>query len=476
MTDSNETMEQPRILAVDDVPSNIKALVTQLRDAYRISVATSGQQALDVARNKKPDLILLDVMMPGMDGYEVCRHLKADEATREIPVIFVTGKSDVADETRGLGLGAVDYITKPISLPIVQARIRTQLGLKQARERLESTIGKLDRANKFIRKTFGRFMSDEVVASLLDAPDGLALGGERKQVTIMMSDLRGFTLLSEEHQAEQVVGMLNMYLEAMTDIILKYQGTIIEFLGDGILVLFGAPNSRDDDAQRAVACALEMQLAMAQVNENNRALGFPEFGMGVGLNTGPVIAGNIGSDKRSKYGVVGRPINRAARIESLTVGGQILISDETMKACGSLLRLDESWEVMPKGVPRPITIHQVGGIGGHFDIQLPKPEEIPLEVLHHPLQVRILVMEGKHAGQQIHEGQVMALTLPQAELKTDLRAERLTNLNIHLLGEGDEVVTDQLYGKVVTEDKGDGRLRIHFTSFPKEAERYLSAL
>ncbi|MBF0191301.1 MAG: response regulator [Magnetococcales bacterium] len=486
-----------RILIVDDLPGNIKVLAELLKDEYDLSMTTSGQDALRLAQSGTLELILLDIVMPGLDGFEVCRRLRENPGTRGIPVIFVTGQGDTEDEARGFAVGAVDYITKPFSAPVVRARVKTHLGLKLAREQIEQSNQEirhlndnlvavlseqkkanelLDRANRFIRSTFGRYMSEDVVANILDSPDGLRLGGEKREVTVMMSDLRGFTLLSERRAPEDVVMMLNRYLEVMTEILLHYNGTIIEFMGDGILALFGAPISRPDDPQRAVACALAMQRAMSRVNAENRERHFPEFMMGVGLNTGMVVAGNIGSDKRTKYGVVGSAINLTARIESLTVGGQILISDATATACGPILSIDQSWEVMPKGAGRPLTIHQVSGIGGTYLLRLPEPETILLKSLDQPLMVRLRVMEGKHAGQNEHMGTLIALAPPRAEILSDLRAERLTNLQIELYDSREQLISPYLYAKVLTEDAGDGRQILHFTSIPPEAESFLHAL
>ncbi|HNL74227.1 MAG TPA: adenylate/guanylate cyclase domain-containing protein, partial [Leptospiraceae bacterium] len=196
----------------------------------------------------------------------------------------------------------------------------------------------LNARNEFIKNTFGRYLSDDVVASILESPKGTSLGGEKREVTIMMTDLRGFTSISERLPAEKCVLMINNYLDVMTDVILKYQGTIDEFIGDAILVIFGAPIQREDDAARAVACAIEMQLAMKEVNEKNRRDGLPEVVMGIGLNTGEIVVGNIGSHKRTKYGVVGSNVNLTSRIESYTVGGQTLVSQRTLEACGPIVR------------------------------------------------------------------------------------------------------------------------------------------
>src|SRR5512143_574739 len=193
-------------------------------------------------------------------------------------------------------------------------------------QQLKDSYQELERRNEFIRKVFGRYTSDEVVEALLDAPDGLKLGGEKREVTILMSDLRGFTALAERLEPTQVVSLLNHYLSAMVEVIQQHGGTIDEIIGDAILVLFGAPVTAGDDARRAVLCALGMQKAMAAVNAHNQQKGWPAIEMGIALHTGEVVVGNIGSVKRSKYGVVGRTINTTARIESFTVGGQIIVS------------------------------------------------------------------------------------------------------------------------------------------------------
>ncbi|MBF0589734.1 MAG: response regulator [Magnetococcales bacterium] len=465
-----EPTQQPKILIVDDMPANIKMLVHSLRGEFDISVATNGVNALRLTESGNPDLVLLDIMMPKMDGYEVCRRLKANPNTKNIPIIFITAMDEESDETKGLELGAVDYITKPFSLPIVQSRVRTHLGLKQARERIELQNEELEMRNRFIRNTFGRYMSDEVVNSILDTPEGLRLGGEKKEVTVMMTDLRGFTALSERLSPEEVVNVLNQYLEAMTEIIMKYNGTINEFLGDGILTFFGAPVTRDDDAQRAVACALEMLQAMTHVNARNRAHGYPELSMGIGINTGSVVAGNIGSERRSKYAVVGAAINLTARIESYTVGGQLFLSENTLSKCGNLLRIDDQLKVSPKGVPEPITIYLVGGIGAPFNIQLPTPEEQVLDTLANSITIKIATLQGKDAGTETHEGRIVKLSKNQAEIETTLPLDRLDNVKM-LIWDQTEAVNVEFFGKVTKAVNAEQPLpRITFTAIPPALE------
>ena len=215
---------------------------------------------------------------------------------------------------------------------------------------LQSQAEALERRSQFIRETFGRYVSEEEEAQLLDAPEGVELGGELRKVTILMSDLRGFTALAERLHPKEVMTFLNRYLEAMVEVILAYRGTIIEILGDGLLVLFGAPLTRDDDAERAVACALAMQLRLDAINAPNRQAGLPDVEMGIGIHTGEVVVGNIGSQQRTKYGVVGSAVNLTGRIESYTTGGQVLISPTTYAETAAILTVSDQLSVVPKGV------------------------------------------------------------------------------------------------------------------------------
>ncbi|MDD5285113.1 MAG: adenylate/guanylate cyclase domain-containing protein [Desulfuromonadaceae bacterium] len=326
-----------------------------------------------------------------------------------------------------------------------------------------------DIKSRFIRETFGRYLSDEIVDTILEDPAGLTLGGEKRTVTIMMTDLRGFTSIGERLPAEDVVGMINIYLEVMTRIIFKYQGTIDEFIGDAILVIFGAPALRDDDALRGVACALDMQLAMQEVNERNRAAGYPEVFMGIGINTGSAVVGNIGSRKRVKYGVVGSNVNLTSRIESYTVGGQILISESTARACGEHLRIDGKLEVMPKGVKTPITIYEVGGIGCTFNLFLPEQRSEDMPELLWPLEIRFAPLVDKDAGIETHNGLVKKLSERVAEVHAEISMEKLTNLRISLLDHLGATIATDIYAKVIDHVAGrPSAFRIHFTSIAPE--------
>jgi adenylate cyclase len=346
---------------------------------------------------------------------------------------------------------------------------------KEQKRQLQELNAALEVRNRFIRQTFGRYLSDDIVESILERPDGLKIGGEKRQATILMSDLRGFTSLSEGLPAEDVVAMVNIYLETMTDIILKYQGTIDEFIGDGILVIFGAPFQHPDDARRAVACAVEMQLAMAAVNDRNRQAGYPEVALGIGVNTGNMVVGNIGSKKRTKYGVVGSNVNLTARIESYTVGGQIFISENTLKACGDIVRLDNAMQVNPKGVKEPLTIYEVGGIAGDYQLFLPPKQEVDWIELDQQLPIQFIVVEGKHVGELRHNAAIIKLAPKMAEITAEILPPPLANLRLSLYDVGTRLITNDLYVKVLTHLSDHPPVfQVNFTAIPPEAETFLA--
>ena len=255
------------------------------------------------------------------------------------------------------------------------ARIaETELLLKDTLETQAQLIqhrNELHEKNEFVRRVLGRYVTDDVAAHVLSAPEELHLGGERREVTILMSDLRGFTPMSDRCAPETVVSILNHYLHHMVEVALRWNGTIDEIIGDALLIIFGAPLQQEDHAFRAASCAVEMQQRMAEVNECLAAEGFPAISCGIGLNTGVVVVGNIGSEKRMKYSVVGSPVNLAARVESLTIGGQILSSESTIQALGERADIAGKLRVNMKGFDRPITIYEVGGIG---DLKLASPD------------------------------------------------------------------------------------------------------
>jgi len=352
---------------------------------------------------------------------------------------------------------------------------------KDAEANLASSNRELEKSNGLIRQVFGRYLTDEVVENLLSSPSGLKLGGEKREITILASDLRGFTAISERLSPEEVVKILNFYFEYMADAITKYQGTIDEFLGDGILVLFGAPTARVDDAQRAIACAVEMQLAMEPVNAKMKAWGLPPLEMGIGINTGEVVVGNIGSEKRTKYGIVGSNVNLTYRIESYTVGGQILISEQTLKAAGESVKVSGPKQVQPKGVKEPINIYEVEGIRGEYNLFLSSEAEI-FKPLTAGIEIQYRVLDGKHIDDRILSGRIVKLSAKEAEVYCDPVAAKnlpsgLSNIKLNLLPPNAPTdVREDIYAKVLERPAAPGSFYIRFTAKPPVVAAWLEEL
>jgi len=334
-------------------------------------------------------------------------------------------------------------------------------------------ITKEKEMSEFLRKMFGRYLSENVMNTMIESPDAIRLGGEKRKLTILMSDLRGFTPLSERLGPEQVMVLLNRYFDVMMRICKMYHGTIHDIIGDSLLISFGAFLEVKDHAQAAVACAIEMQNAMQEVNKENIREGLPQLEMGIGLNTAEVVVGNIGSEERAKFGVVGSGVNMASRIESYTVGGQILISDSVRREAGEVLRIDERMEFRAKGAEAPLTIYDVGGIGGQYNLAL-KGKKSAMATLLKPIPLRYTSLDGKHVDKG---GRMMRFSGTSAEIELDDPVDLMTNLKMKLQNVPMELAARDFYGKLIAhigENKKIGEIR--FTSVPPEVGGYFQAL
>jgi adenylate cyclase len=459
------------VLVVDDNDLN-REVLTRFFDmrGYAVLGAEDGRQALEIVDSQTVDLVLLDVMMPEMSGLDVLKELRVRRSRSELPVIMVTAKDQTEDVVEALNLGANDYIVKPLDFPVVLARAETQLSLKQAMGEITRLARELEKRNRFIQHTFGRYLSDEVVSSILETPEGLRLGGEKRTVTLLMSDLRGFTALAERLTAEQVVRLLNNYLGGMADVITRYQGIIDEFIGDAIMALFGAPTDREDDAERATACAVAMQLAMSGVNEKNRRDGLPEVEMGVAVNTGEVIVGNIGSETRAKYGVVGTHVNLTSRIQSFTLGGQVLISDATYRAAPRTIQVGQSLQLHPRGFQEPIVVHDLAGVAGRHGLVLPRADDV-LCPLRWPVPVGFSILHGEQVTAAESEGRLVQASEKAAQMLCDPAPPPLSNLRVRARTREGAEVPGEVYAKVV--GAAPGGVHIRFTSYAPELARLL---
>ena len=324
----------PRILAVDDNKQNLDLLQKALTSAkYEVITAADGPTALSLIESASSDLVLLDVMMPGMSGYEVCERIRANEATRLLPVVMLTALSDKGDRIRGIEAGADDFLTKPFNKEELLTRVKSLLRIKTLHDDIETK-------SRLLRTLFGRYVSEVVAAEIVADPGRhLKLGGEKREVTVLFGDLRGFTPLAERLDPHDAVDIFNIYLTHVIDTVFEFSGNLDKFRGDGFMAFFGAPMHREDDPANAVRCAIAMQEKLKDITFAK----FPDLrlNMGIGINTGVVIAGNIGSERRTDYTVIGDAVNVAQRFESGAGPGQILITGSTYECVKEVVDVRE---------------------------------------------------------------------------------------------------------------------------------------
>jgi adenylate cyclase len=328
---SNPDESAATILIVEDNVTNLKIVTKCLEhEDFEIMTARDGLDGLDKAVRGRPQLILLDIMMPDIDGFEVCRRLKADERTRDIPILFMTALSDVESKLRGFAAGGLDYITKPFQVEEVRARVRTHLTLARLQERQ--------------RRMFRSFATREVADDLL--AHGFALGGRYVEASTLFADIRSFTSVAESQSPADTIALLNEYFNHMITAIAGEQGIVNQIVGDGLMAIFGAPLPHPDHGPRAVRAALQMMAHLRAFNRERVAGGKVPIEIGIGIASGQVIAGYLGTDTRATYTCVGDVVNIAARLEEQTkqVHRPILIDAATRQS------LDKSFQVIDQGL------------------------------------------------------------------------------------------------------------------------------
>ena len=305
------------------------------------------------------------------------------------------------------------------------------------------------RQRDFIRETFGRYLSNEVVQELLDSPEKRKMSGEIREVTFLVSDLRGFTGMTSELPPDKIIDIINRYFEHMFVVIARYRGTVNELMGDGILTFFGAPLCADDDPERAVACAIEMQNRMQEVNAEILRMNLPVLTMGIGINTGEAVVGNLGSEQRAKYGALGNAINIAYRIESYTIGGQILISTSTYEKVRSIVQVKEIKEVRFKGISDPVCLYDLVGMSGKYNISLIDQETDVLKELDIPLKIQCFRLEGKTVSETPISGKIIGLGKTMARALMDNNIHSNENLKV-IVRSVDSEDSAEAYSKVIS--------------------------
>ncbi len=363
-----------RILIVDDNEANRDILATRLAaNGYELLQAADGEEALEVARREKPDLILLDIMMPKIDGVEVCRQLKADKDLPFMPIILVTAKTDTKDVVAGLDAGADEYLTKPIDQAALVARVRSVLRLKALHDQVQAQANELAGWNKTLEARIAaqlgeierigrlkRFLAPQVAEMVISSGDGV-LESHRRDVTVLFCDLRGFTAFAEAAEPEEVMGVLREYHAGLGALIHKYEATLERFVGDGLMVLFNDPLPCPDPVARAVRMAVEMRGCIAELAVKWRKHGH-ELGFGIGIARGYATIGRIGFEGRSDYAAIGSVANLAARLCGEAKDGQVLVDAKVLAEAEALADIEQVGEFTLKGFHRPVRAFNVRGL------------------------------------------------------------------------------------------------------------------
>ena len=455
--------EAIKILFVDDEPD----LVPLIRQKFRAQVragevalvfAADGVEALEHLNNDLDiEVVVTDINMPRMDGLTLLGEI--GELGRRTRAVVVTAYGDMENIRTAMNKGAFDFLTKPIDMDDLQVT------LSQARMAVER-----DREADRVRRTITRYLSDKIATAVLADPDAIG-SSEKRHVSVLMSDISGFSQLAERLEPERVVEMLNVYLGAMTEVVDDHDGAIDEFIGDAVLVIFGAPLEMADHAARSTACAVAMQRRMPSVNADLEARGLPPLEMTVAVNSGEVVVGTIGSAKRAKYGVVGSPVNLTGRVQTLAAPGEVLITDATYQAAGGdagPVRLEATRRVSLKGFAEPIPIHSVAEVAGIPDGTVPH-DEAALVTLAEPLPIGLAVLDGKEVTNADQAGVLVALSRTGARARVDSGMDDRVDVRLTVAMDGEPW---QIYAKVVSVTETDGggaEVGLRFSSVPPEA-------
>ncbi len=362
----------PRILIVDDNETNRDILMTRLQaHGYELAQAADGEEALAAAKSLLPDLILLDVMMPKLDGIEVCRRLKGDPAMPFTPIILVTAKSDTKDIVAGLNAGADEYLTKPIDQAALVARVNSVLRIKELHDQVQAQAAQLADWNRSLEQRVAeqlaeiervgrlrRYLAPQIAELVLASGDDHVLETRRREITVAFCDLRGFTAFAETAEPEEVTTVLREYHGCVGPLIHKFEGTLERFAGDGVMIVFNAPLPCPDPSPRAVRMAIEMRTGVAELGVRWRKYGH-ELGFGVGIAQGYATLGPIGFEGRFDYTAIGTVVNLAARLCGEALSGQILVDRKVHAAIEALAELEAAGELTLKGLHRPVPAFNV---------------------------------------------------------------------------------------------------------------------
>ena len=361
-----------RILVVDDTPLNVKLLEDVLTmKGYEVATAASGQEALDKIRSGSMDLVLLDVMMPGMNGYEVCRAIREDARTALLPVVMVTALDAKEERVKGLEAGADDFLSKPVNQPELLARVQSLLRIKSLYDQVGRQKAELAEWNRTLEARVAdgiaeverlsrmkRFFSPRVAEIITAGDAGDPMQSHRAEITVVFIDLRGYTAFTETAEPEEVMTVLREYHADMGQLIMKYNGTVERFAGDAIMIFFNDPIPLPNPAEAAVRLAMDMHAAFAERVTQWQRRGF-DLQMGIGIAQGYATVGVIGFEGRLDYGVIGAVSNLSARLCAEAKAGQTLVQRRVLNSVENMVEWEPVGDLTMKGIPRPVAAFNV---------------------------------------------------------------------------------------------------------------------
>ena len=366
--------DEPLVLAVDDLPANVRLLDAVLSPrGYRVLGAGSGAEALALVAEHRPDLILLDIVMPEMDGYEVCRRLRQDPATAFLPVVMITASGD-QERLLAIEAGADDFVAKPFDKAELLARVRSLLRIKRYHDTIEGQTAELAEWNRTLKQRvqeqveqlermgrLRRFLSPQLADLVVSSGDESFLDSHRRDITVVFCDLRAFTAFAETAEPEEVMGVLDDYYQALGDLVTRFEGTLERFTGDGLMVFFNDPLPCEDAPLRAVRMAVAMRNRIQGLAQGWARHGY-DLALGVGVAQGYATLGRVGFEGRSDYTAIGNCTNLAARLCAEARPWQILLSPRVHASVEEFVTSEPVGELTLRGFSRPVTTFNVVGL------------------------------------------------------------------------------------------------------------------
>ncbi len=442
--------------------------------------AIQSVQENEESRIGSPSLLVVDYRMAEKQEFQCLSQIKMCQALVGVPLFFMMEERTKELDEKCFSLGATVVMHKPFSKSGIlrmehsawqhevtksyEKTLQKQVNDLRAAREIMRLNQQLEARNELLYQVFGRYFSDDVLEVILEHPEEISIGGERRDAAVMFADLRGFTSLSEEIEPERVSQLLNMFLERMLGVIQTYHGTVIEFLGDSILAVFGAPLTSETPMMDAAKAAIQMQNTMKDVNEYCTGQGYEPLEMGIGLHCGDVFIGNVGSEKMMRYNVIGKEVNVCSRIEGMTVGGQVLLSEELYRRLDDV-QVGNSMTVLVKGIREPIALYELLRAG---DVKMIPGDSVEsdweLREAFHKSLIQIYPIQGKVVSKLPVEAQVEQVSEKQMEVSVKERLELFTDVKLMATMEEEADAFHDVYGKVIAETEGKYLLHITHTN------------